>query len=138
MVGQHSRHAGECRAGYHGGATEEGLGLPQARGRRLNTAKRFVKAMAEGDINTVLLRAFLAVVGEGSFARASLKLGVTQPTVSARIKTLERRLGASVFRRGGASAVRLTAVGRELLPDAEAMVALHDRIVSGHRARRFW
>lgn len=96
--------------------------------------------MAGSDIDIVLLRAFLAVAVEHSFFAASRKLDCSQATVSLRVKRLEERLQARVFKRGGSSAVRLTATGRELLPDAEAMVALHDRIVSRYRTRagRFW
>jgi len=92
------------------------------------------------DIDTVLLRAFLAVAVEGSFFAASRMLNCSQATVSLRVKKLEEQLQVRVLKRGGSSAVRLTAAGRELLPDAEAMVAQHDRIVSRHRARagRYW
>ena len=96
--------------------------------------------MAGSDIDIVLLRAFLTVAGEGRFFAASRQLNCSQATVSLRVKRLEDRLQVRVFKRGGSSAVRLTAAGRELLPDAEAMVALHDRIVNRHRARagRLW
>lgn len=96
--------------------------------------------MGGNDIAIVLLRTFLSVAVEGSFFAASRMLGCSQATASLRVKKLEERLQARVFKRGGSRAVQLTATGRELLPDAEAMVALHDRIVGRYRAKagRFW
>ena len=38
-------------------------------------------------------RTFLAVLEEGSLSAAARRLGVTQPTVRARIEALERSLG---------------------------------------------
>jgi DNA-binding transcriptional ArsR family regulator len=39
------------------------------------------------------LVAFIAVAREGSFARAAIKLGVSQPALSHTLRTLEERLG---------------------------------------------
>lgn len=44
-------------------------------------------------------RAFLAVLEEGSLSAAARRLGVTQPTLRARIEALERALGAVLFTR---------------------------------------
>ena len=46
------------------------------------------------------IRAFLALVSEGSFTRAARKLGVTQPAVSAQIASLEKTVGQALFLRG--------------------------------------
>ena len=97
--------------------------------------------MPTSDIDIKLLRTFVAVARECSFSRAGTSLDLSQATVSVRVGKLEERLGASVFRRGGSSRLRLTSAGCELLPDAEAMLALHERIVSRHRAgnvRKHW
>ena len=59
----------------------------------------------------------------GSFRAAATQLNLTQSTISARIRLLERRLGVELFDRGAYRA-RLTASGRELARDAERMVAL--------------
>lgn len=59
----------------------------------------------------------------GSFRAASRHLKMTQPTVSARVRELERELGVELFDRSAHSA-RLTAKGRELLPYAEQIVAM--------------
>lgn len=61
------------------------------------------------------LEAFIEVVHHHSFSRAAQELGVTQPSLSARIITLERELGEALFHRMGRG-VRLTDAGREFLP----------------------
>lgn len=74
------------------------------------------------------LRAFHAVAVEGSFTRAAARLGVTQPTLSAQVKTIEEHCGAALFDRLGRRIV-LTDLGRRLLDvtqrlsDAEAAAA---------------
>jgi DNA-binding transcriptional LysR family regulator len=64
------------------------------------------------------LEAFLAVVRHHSFSRAAEELGMTQPSLSARIIALERDLGESLFHRLGRG-VRLTDAGRAMLPYVE-------------------
>lgn len=66
------------------------------------------------------LRAFLAVARTGSLRRAAEGLGVTQPTVSRRIRSLETDLGLPLFTRDR-DGHRLTAAGAELLPEARAV-----------------
>lgn len=58
---------------------------------------------------------FERIVREGSFSAAAWALDIPQPTVSARIKTLEQTLGGSLFHRGGRQ-VRLTDLGQTFLP----------------------
>jgi len=65
------------------------------------------------------LRAFLAVASAGSVAGAAELLGLTQPSVSARLAGLERGWGARLFRRH-ARGMALTPEGAALLPLAEA------------------
>lgn len=81
-------------------------------------------------------RTFIAVVREGSFTAAGRQLGLTQSAVSAQIRRLEEQLGLTLFDRGARTAL-LNAHGRELLPQAEALLALADRTVSqaGGRVR---
>ncbi|SAI56616.1 LysR family transcriptional regulator [Bordetella trematum] len=81
-------------------------------------------------------RTFIAVVREGSFTAAGRQLGLTQSAVSAQIRRLEEQLGLALFDRGARTAL-LNAHGRELLPQAEALLALADRTVSqaGGRVR---
>ena len=64
------------------------------------------------------LETFLRVAELGSFSRAAEALGLTQPTLSARIQTLERNMGQRLFERRGRG-VRLTEAGRALVPYAE-------------------
>ncbi|GAB2590558.1 LysR family transcriptional regulator [Paractinoplanes abujensis] len=68
------------------------------------------------------LRYFLAVEKTRHFTQAADILGVSQPTLSKQIHTLETTLGAPLFERirGG---VTLTAAGQTLLPLAQRMVA---------------
>lgn len=61
---------------------------------------------------------FLHVAELGSFSRAAEVLGLTQPTLSARIQQLEKDVGQRLFERLGRG-VRLTEAGRAFLPFAE-------------------
>ena len=72
------------------------------------------------------IRAFCAVVNEGSFSRAAEKLQLTQPTISAQIQGLEGTLHARLFERS-AQGIALTAAGRTLLPYARQMLELSER-----------
>jgi len=66
------------------------------------------------------LEAFVAVVEQGSFSRAALWLGLSQPTVSQRVQTLESGCGLRLLDRG--QGVRLTASGREIYNKARAVL----------------
>ncbi|MEV4637283.1 LysR substrate-binding domain-containing protein [Actinoplanes sp. NPDC049548] len=68
------------------------------------------------------LRYFLSVVETRHFTQAADALGVSQPTLSKQIHTLEQTLGAPLFERAR-GAVALTAAGETLLPLARRMVA---------------
>jgi LysR family hydrogen peroxide-inducible transcriptional activator len=59
------------------------------------------------------LRYFSAVVRTGSFTHAAEGLGISQPSLSQQIRTLEKQLGNPLFERLGRS-VRLTAYGEAL------------------------
>ncbi|MBI2460019.1 MAG: LysR family transcriptional regulator [Candidatus Rokubacteria bacterium] len=67
------------------------------------------------------VEAFVAVVTFGGFRRAAEALRLTQPAVSARIKTLEGALGVALFERGQAG-LALSAAGRALRPHAEQLL----------------
>ncbi|WP_347311154.1 LysR family transcriptional regulator [Defluviimonas sp. SAOS-178_SWC] len=62
------------------------------------------------------LRAFEAAARLGGFAAAATELGVTPGAVTSHVKALEDALGAALFDRD-AKGVRLTALGRRVLPD---------------------
>ena len=78
-------------------------------------------------MNLGQLQTLIAIVEQGSFARAGNALGTTQSTVSARIRELERFLGAELFDRTG-HRVRLTARGEEVLDFARQFVGRADAI----------
>lgn len=67
------------------------------------------------------LRSFAAVAELGHLTRASERLHVSQPAVSAQIKALEDELGVTLFERVSSGMV-LTAAGRKLLPAAEKVI----------------
>ena len=97
--------------------------------------------METADITMKMLRTFLAVASEGSFMGAGARQALTQPTVSIRIATLEKAVGARLFERSVRGRVRLTRTGQGLLPRAQAVVAAHDRMtawLAGPRGRRLW
>jgi DNA-binding transcriptional LysR family regulator len=66
-------------------------------------------------------RTFLAVVEAGSFVDAAKRVFVTQSTVSMRIKSLEERLGKTLFERSKAGAT-LTPAGVQFQKHALALV----------------
>lgn len=70
------------------------------------------------------LAALTAVGKHGSFARAAVELGYTQPAVSQQIAALERMVGQRLFERGsGPQPVTVTEAGQLLLRHAEAIGA---------------
>ena len=87
------------------------------------------------DVDTRLLRSFLSVAAEKSFSTAAERLDCSQGTMSVRIQTLEDQLGQRLFDRGRHN-LKLTAAGRDLLPHAQALVDMHDRLIDRATARR--
>ena len=72
------------------------------------------------------LQAFRMVVQHRNFTRAAEALGVAQPSLSARVISLEREIGEPLFHRLGRG-VRLTDAGRAFLPYVErSMEALRN------------
>jgi DNA-binding transcriptional LysR family regulator len=69
----------------------------------------------------VQLEGFVAVASRGNVTRAARDLGISQPALTARVRTLERELGVTLLTRGSRG-VKLTDEGRELLPYAERVV----------------
>ncbi|WP_052747435.1 LysR family transcriptional regulator [Salinicoccus sediminis] len=72
-------------------------------------------------MNIENLEAFVHVNHFGSINKASKVLFLSQPSVSSRIKSLERELGAQLFERSGRRLI-LTEKGSGFLPFAENMV----------------
>jgi DNA-binding transcriptional LysR family regulator len=75
---------------------------------------------------------WLAVVQEGSFTRAALRMHVSQPSLSQQIRALEKEVGGDLLERLPRS-VRLTAAGKAFLPHAQAAVREVER---AHQAAR--
>ena len=72
-------------------------------------------------------KTFIAVARDGTFTGAGRLLGLTQSAVSAQMRRLEDYVGVALFERTGKSAV-LNAAGRDLLPQAEELVAMAERM----------
>jgi len=76
------------------------------------------------------LKTFQLVSRLKSFSRAAEKLGVTQPAISAQIRSLENEVGARLFDREGGR-VTFTAAGRLFEPFAEHCLQCHSHILAG-------
>lgn len=91
------------------------------------------------DLDTRLLRAFVAVAEELNFTRAAERLFVAQQALSAQIRQLERRLGVQLFERTTRK-VALTAAGERLLPHVVATLRALDagvgELEAGLRSQR--
>lgn len=74
------------------------------------------------------LKTFVVVAREGSVTRASEVLHLSQPAVSAHIKTMEESLGLSLFERTPRG-MSLTQHGERLLPKAERTLAAHQELM---------
>lgn len=73
------------------------------------------------------VQAFCAIVRLGSFSAAANALATTQPSISLRIRELERELGIQLFDTKSRRA-RLTQKGREFIAHAEQLMELVDTI----------
>ncbi|MEO0397025.1 MAG: LysR substrate-binding domain-containing protein [Cyanobacteria bacterium P01_A01_bin.137] len=75
------------------------------------------------------LRVFLEVARYLSFTEAADALNLTQPAVSAKIKSLESHLGVDLFHRLGRK-IQLTSVGSYLLETGPSLLALENRLIN--------
>ena len=82
------------------------------------------------DVETRLLRSFIVVAAKQSVSQGAKRLGWSQGTMSLRISKLEEDLGLQLFKRGRYN-FKLTPAGRDLLPDAQALLDMHDRLFDG-------
>src|SRR4051812_45659346 len=87
------------------------------------------------DLDTRLLRAFVAVAEELNFTRAAERLVLAQQALSAQVRQLETRMGARLFERT-TRRVRLTQEGELFLPHARAVLDALDAGVRGLDAAR--
>jgi len=81
------------------------------------------------------LLAFERIVREGSFGKAARALGIAQPSISARIRALEREAGGSLLDRSRRG-VSLTEQGRAFLPYARRMLEVMDEGLEASREVR--
>jgi LysR family transcriptional activator of nhaA len=72
---------------------------------------------------------FFTVAREGSVARASARLGLKQPTVSAQVHLLERKLGRKLLERSGRG-LKVTPAGETVLRYAQSIFALGGELLS--------
>ncbi|MCX2969269.1 MULTISPECIES: LysR family transcriptional regulator [Streptomyces] len=80
------------------------------------------------DLDTRLLRSFVAVAEEGTLTRAAERLFVSQPALTKQVRHLEARLGTRLFTRSP-TGMALTEPGRALAERAPALLADWDRVV---------
>ncbi len=90
--------------------------------------KRYTNNMLP-NLDTDLLRAFVAVADNKSFTRAGQSLYRTQSAVSMQIKRLEQVIDRPLFHREGRE-VRLTGDGEMLLGYARRMLRLNDEVMT--------
>jgi LysR family transcriptional activator of nhaA len=72
---------------------------------------------------------FFTVAREGSIARASARLGLKQPTVSAQVHMLEQKLGRKLLERSGRG-LKVTPAGETVLRYAQSIFALGGDLLS--------
>ena len=76
---------------------------------------------------------WLAVVEEGSFTRAALRMHVSQPSLSQQVRALEKEVGGELLERLPRS-VRLTAAGKAFLPHAQTALRAVERAQQAARS----
>ncbi|MEU2714339.1 LysR family transcriptional regulator [Streptomyces sp. NPDC007205] len=92
------------------------------------------------DVDTRLLRSFLAVAEDGSLTRAAERVFVSQPALTKQIRQLETQLGVRLFDRSR-TGMALTDAGRELARRTPEVLAawddaLHATKATGRRSAR--
>lgn len=86
------------------------------------------------ELNYHHLRHFWAVAREGGVTRAAERLHVSQPTVTAHVRELERALGEKLLARAGRGVV-LTEVGRAVYRQADELFTLTREIFDTVKGR---
>src|SRR3954468_23949307 len=79
------------------------------------------------NLDTALMRSFVAVAETGGTTRAAVVLHLTHAAVSQQIKRLEEGLGCELFRRDS-KGMRATKAGGRLLAKARRLLAVNDEI----------
>lgn len=87
-------------------------------------------------LNIDILKSFAAVARLGNFSRAAQSLGISQPTISDHIRTLETRLGAELLVRGHKKS-ELTNAGVRALETAERIIELSEELLQAAQSVTF-
>ncbi|WP_434291169.1 LysR substrate-binding domain-containing protein [Celeribacter sp. SCSIO 80788] len=80
------------------------------------------------NLDTDLLRTFVAIAEEGGFTSAALRIYRTQSAVSQQMRRLEETLGVTLFEKVGRQR-ELSQAGQNLLTYARQIIALNDQAV---------
>ena len=73
---------------------------------------------------------FYRVADHGGLSSAARELGVTQPTVSSQIRSLEKQMGQDLFLRRSGGALELSHHGQRAFEHAQKMFAESDRLLA--------
>ncbi|MBB3459422.1 DNA-binding transcriptional LysR family regulator [Rhizobium sp. BK313] len=85
-------------------------------------------------ITLAQITAFERIARLGSFHAAARHIGITQPSISQRIRDLEANLGAQLFTRNGPR-VMLTSDGQTLIDYADRLLGTADDVVQRFKSR---
>lgn len=88
--------------------------------------------MNELNISLKQLRYYLVAAKHSSLRQAARELRITQPSLSAQLRLLEESLGVVLFERGRGG-IRVTPIGRELIPEAHSAVNAAKSIMDAAR-----
>lgn len=80
------------------------------------------------------LRVIVAVADAGSLSKAAVRLGISQPALTAQLQRLERRVGGMLFARSGTGVVS-TDLGAYVLSSARAILGDVDKLMTGIKQR---
>ena len=102
----------------------------------IRTASSQERSILGTKVPLIALRQILAVSHYGSFRHAAQALGVSQSSISARVKSLEEEIGIILLDRN-TRGVRLTSAGREFVDQVEEAMEILDAAIkaAGSRAR---
>lgn len=76
-----------------------------------------------------VMKTFLAVAAEGSFAAAAQRVALTQAAVGQQMRALEAEMRRPLFERQGKS-IALSEAGRSLLPTMRRVVGLYEQMLA--------
>lgn len=79
------------------------------------------------------LEVFVTVAEDGNFRKAAEHLGISQPSVSSQIKSMERYLGYQLFERHRGATSELSVEGRNFLSRARELVAAQSALTLDRR-----